>query len=69
MFNEGYGLGKQEECDLFNIDTKEKLDFLQEVLTRKFSDNKLLNKKLDEYKKTKYVLGFDGFKLFEGWDG
>ena len=54
-----------EGSDLFNIDSKEKLDFLQEVLTRKFSDNKLLNEKLDEYKKTGYGVDFEGFKLFK----
>lgn len=54
-----------EGCELFNIDSKERLNFLQEVLARKFSDNKLLNEKLDEYKKTGYGVDFEGFKLFE----
>ena len=67
MLNDGYGIWwKNEDCELFNIDSKERLNFLQEVLTRKFSDNKLLNEKLDEYKKTGYGVDFEGFKLFEG---
>jgi len=67
MFNDGYGIGKHKEgLDWFNIDSKERLNFLQEVLARKFSDNKLLNEKLDEYKKTDYGVDFEDFKLFEG---
>ena len=69
MFNDGYGiLKKNEDCELFNIDSEERLNFLQEVLARKFSDNKLLNEKLDKYKKTDYGANFEGFKLFEGLD-
>lgn len=66
MLNDGYGLWKKnEDCELFNIDSEERLNFLKEVLARKFSDNKLLNEKLDEYKKTGYGADFEGFKLFD----
>ena len=69
MLNDGYDLSKSNEgCELFNIDSEERLNFLKEVLTRKFSDNKILNEKMEEYKKTGYGVDFEGFKLFEGCD-
>ena len=67
MLNDGCSTWKNnEDCELFNIDSEERLNFLKEVLNRKFSDNKLLNEKLEEYKKTDYGANFKGFKLFEG---
>ena len=78
MINDGYGIcSKNEDCELFNIDSEERLNFLKEVLARKFSDNKLLNEKMEEYKNTDYGIDFKDFKLFdvydlgepkEGWD-
>ena len=66
MINDGYGLSKSNEgCELFNIDSEERLNFLKEVLARKFSDNKLLNEKMEEYKKTDYGVDFKDFKLFD----
>lgn len=68
MINDDYGLSKSNEyCELFNIDSEERLNFLKEVLTRKFSDNKLLNEKMEEYKKTGYGVDFKDFKLFDGY--
>ena len=81
MLKDGYGIcSKNEDCELFNIDSEEWLNFLKEVLSRKFSDNKLLNEKMEEYKKTGYGVDFKDFKDFklfdvyglgehkEGWD-
>ena len=66
MVNDGIGLGKPKEgWDLFNIDSEERLNFLKEVLARKFSDNKILSEKLEKHKSTGYGVDFEGFKLFE----
>lgn len=68
MLNDGCGLSKSnEDCELFNIDSEERLNFLKEVLTRKFSDNKLLNEKMEEYKKKDYGVNFKDFKLFDDY--
>ena len=68
MLNDGYGLPKSNEgCELFNIDSEERLNFLKEVLTRKFSDNKLLSEKLEKHKSTDYGVDFEDFKLFDGY--
>ena len=75
MVNDGICLGKPKEgCDfgkleewseIFNIDSKERLNFMEEVLSRKLSDNKLLSEKLEAHKKTGYGVDFEAFKLFD----
>ena len=66
MLNGGYGIcSKNEDCELFNIDSEERLDFLKEVLSRKLSDNKILSEKLDAHKKTGHGVNFEAFKLFD----
>ena len=66
MVNDGIGLGKPEEwSEIFNIDSKERLNFMEEVLSRKFSDNKILSEKLEAHKKTGHGVDFEAFKLFD----
>ena len=66
MVNDGIGLGKPEEwSEIFNIDSKERLNFMEEVLSRKLSDNKILSEKLEAHKKTGHGVDFESFKLFD----
>ena len=66
MIGEGCDFGKPEEwSEIFNIDSKERLNFMEEVLSRKLSDNKILSEKLEAHKKTGHGVDFEAFKLFD----
>lgn len=64
--NKGCDFGKPEEwSEIFNIDSKERLNFMEEVLSRKLSDNKILSEKLEAHKKKGHRVDFEAFKLFD----